>query len=83
VRPGRGVELRRGYSDREAALWGEIVDVVEADSIENFFKLVHWLSVLPESGSLDEAIREARRILNIASDEEAPVLGFKVELTSR
>lgn len=80
VRRGRDVELRRGYTDAESALWGEIIDVIEADSIEAFFKCVHWHAVLPESGSLDEAIADACRILNIGKGEDAPVLGFKVEL---
>ncbi len=78
---GRDVELRRGYTNAESALWGEIIDVIEADSIEAFFKCVHWQTVLPESSSLDAAIADARRILNINDDEDTPVLGFKVELT--
>ena len=80
VRPGRDVELRRGYTDGETALWGEIIDVLEADSIEAFFRTVSWASVLPESGSLSEAIGDARRILNIPDGESVPVLGFKVAL---
>jgi len=82
VRRGRDVELRRGYSDRTCALWGEIVDVLEADSIEAFFNSVPWGSVLPESRSLEEAIVDARRILNVEPGEQAPVLGFKVELSA-
>lgn len=80
VRPGRDVELRRGYTDGETALWGEIIDVLEADSIEAFFRTVSWTSVLPESKSLSEAISDARRILNIPDGESVPVLGFKVAL---
>lgn len=83
VRPGRDVELRRGYADRDTALWGEIIDVIEADSVEAFFRSVPWSAVLPESGSLDEAISDARRILNIAEGEATPVLGFKVALAGR
>ena len=82
VRRGRDVELRRGYSDRDTALWGEIIDVIEAPSLEAFFVEVPWHAVLPESGSLEEAIAAARRILNLAPDEDAPVLGFKVELAA-
>ncbi|WP_033919613.1 hypothetical protein [Sphingomonas sp. 37zxx] len=82
VRTGRYVELRRGYTDSESALWGEIVDVLEADSIEAFFSTVAWRSVLPESGSLSEAICEARKILNIPEGETVPVLGFKVALAA-
>lgn len=80
VRPGRDVELRRGYTDRDTALWGEIIDVFEADSVEAFFRTVPWSAVLPESCSLDEAISDAHRILNIAEGETTPVLGFKVAL---
>jgi hypothetical protein len=80
VRPGRDVELRRGYTDSENALWGEIIDVFEADSIEAFFRTVSWTLVLPESGSLSEAISDARRILNVPDGESVPVLGFKVAL---
>lgn len=80
VRPGRDVELRRGYTDRDTALWGEIIDVIEADSVEAFFLSVPWHTVLPECNSLGEAILNAYRILNIADGKATPVLGFKVAL---
>lgn len=80
VRLGRGVELRRGYSDRDAALWGQIIAVVQANSIQAFFAEVPWSSVLPESVSLDDAIAEACRILNITDASGTPVLGFRVRV---
>lgn len=79
VRPGRTVELRRGYSDPSASLWGRISEVKEAASIEDFFLLVPWRTVLPESGCLEDAIADARRILNVG-EEGSPVLGFRIEL---
>ena len=80
VRLGREVELRRGYSDSGSAIWGEIVDVLEAASLTEFFQIVSWRTVLPESESLDEAIEQASRILNIEDIEDTPVLGFRIEL---
>lgn len=82
VRLGRCVELRRGYADRKNALWGEIIGVLEADSIESFFDKVPWRIVLPECASRAEAISDARRILNIIDGETVPVLGFEVELSA-
>lgn len=80
VRPGRMVELRRGYADPDRALWGRIVDVLTAPSIAAFFEEVSWREVLPESRNLADALDVAREILGIDHDSETPVLGFRVSL---
>jgi ASC-1-like (ASCH) protein len=81
VRLGRDVELRRGYSDPHAALRGEIVDVREAPSVKAFFEAVPWEIVLPESVSIESAIAETIRILNIDDPERTAVLGFRVAIS--
>ena len=61
--PGRRVELRRGYSDKNAALWGRITDVCEADSLSQFFDVVDFREVIPEATTRAEAIKTAGEIL--------------------
>ncbi len=79
VRPGRNVELRRGYGDPKAAIWGAIVDVVQAANVVAFFEVVPWWAVLPESDTLDHAIEQAIKILKIDDPGKTPVLGFRIE----
>jgi hypothetical protein len=78
VRPGRSVELRRGYRDAGSAIWGEIVDVVHAPGLNDFFSHVDWRNVLPECRDREDAIETARQILNIQEGAQVPVVGFKI-----
>lgn len=77
VRIGRCVELRRGYSSKDT-LWGEIVGVVQADNVEDFFSKVPFYEVIPTATSLVEAIAKARAILNVDTDTQ--MLGFAVNV---
>src|SRR5262245_24971523 len=54
VRVGRLVELRRGYKGPDA-LWGEILDVVEANSVDDFYNKVHFKEVIPVANSREHA----------------------------
>lgn len=80
VRIGREVEFRRGYKGPDA-LWGVIVDVVEADSITAFFRKVSFHEVIPVANSIDEAVKISTDILRVPA--ETPVLGFAVADLSR
>ncbi len=80
VCPGRAVELRRGYSDPDQALWGIVADVHKAGSLEAFFRRVPRREVLPEAGSYAQAFADACRILGIVDAAATPVLGFQVAL---
>jgi ASC-1-like (ASCH) protein len=75
VRVGRRVELRRGYRGPDA-LWGEILNVVEAQSIEDFFNKVPFEEVIPIASSRDDAIKIAINILR--ADSHTPLLGFAI-----
>jgi ASC-1-like (ASCH) protein len=74
--PGRRVELRRGYADKNVALWGQIAEVREADSLSNFFDAVDFKEVIPEATSREEAERTAAQILGAT---DSPVIGFRVD----
>jgi hypothetical protein len=78
VRPGRRVELRRGYSDARQAIWGRIKSVHRADSLVEFFDHVPYRLVIPTAVDCDEAIAAASEILRIETDRPAPVIGFEV-----
>ena len=77
--PGRVVELRRGYQAGAGSLWGMIVEVVQAPSLDAFFDIVPYSDVIPPSQSREEAQRTAAEILNVAQTD-SPVLGFRVVL---
>ena len=80
VKPGRRVELRRGYSNRESAIWGIIDEVIIAHSLSEFFDKVDWKVVMPESTSLDDAISDAEDILGVCGDADGPFIGFEVQV---
>jgi ASC-1-like (ASCH) protein len=75
VRVGRSVEFRRGYRGREV-LWGEIVAVIEADNIEEFFRKVPFREVIPTASSVEEAIAISSGILKVEAN--TPLLGFAI-----
>lgn len=74
--PGRRVELRRGYNDKVAALWGRITEVRVAESLSKFFDMVEFKEVIPEATTQADAVRIAAEILG---DESSPVIGFRIE----
>jgi hypothetical protein len=80
VRPGRRVELRRGYADANRALWGTIVNVEFAQDVEQFFDRVSFKEVIPNAGSREEAITAATALLRMCEDSSEPLLGFEVSL---
>lgn len=80
VRPQRQVELRLGYSDPNQALWGTIIKVETAESLEDFFDRVPFKQVIPNAQNLDEAIATIEKILGLSSDCSSRVLGFEVLL---
>jgi hypothetical protein len=80
VRPGRKVELRLGYRHPERALWGRILNVVQAKSIEEFFDEVPYEDVIPTARDQIDAILTAKTILRLDSNKPKSVLGFKVDL---
>lgn len=80
VRLGRRVELRRGYSSKRDALWGTIVEVVQAEGLDEFFSKVPFRQVIPEVHSLSEAKEVATRILSIKEPRSEALLGFKVSI---
>lgn len=82
LRPGRDVELRRGYSDPRNSLWGRISDVKRAKSVEQFFQSVPYRQVIPKAENRSEAISIAKRILNIEQSTNKDVIGFRVDLDS-
>jgi ASC-1-like (ASCH) protein len=75
VRVGRRVELRRGYKGPEV-LWGEIVEVIQANGIEDFFSKVYFKEVVPVAESREDAVEIATKILNVEADTR--LLGFAV-----
>jgi len=75
--PGRRVELRRGYSDKSAAVWGTLAEILEAQDVDHFFDAVDFRKVIPEASDRETAIRTAVEILG---DKEAPVIGFRVDV---
>jgi hypothetical protein len=79
VRVGRRVELRRGYSDPRASLWGTIDEVVIAGSIEIFFDLVPFRMVIPSAKTSGEAVATAAGILGLTPDA-GRVIGFRIDL---
>jgi ASCH domain len=74
--PGRRVELRRGYSDKTAALWGRIAEVLEAENLSRFFDVVDFRDVIPEAASRAEAVSTAAQILR---HDNVRVIGFRIE----
>jgi hypothetical protein len=69
------VELRRGYRGPDA-LWGEIVRVIQADGVEDFFNRVYFKEVVPIADSREAAVKIATEILNV--EPQTPLLGFAV-----
>jgi hypothetical protein len=80
IRIGRVVELRLGYARPERSLWGQIVDVIMADSLVDFFDRVDWRQVLPDSVDRADAERSAREILGLDANDSRPVIGFRIDL---
>jgi hypothetical protein len=78
VRAGRKVELRLGYSNPDRALWGVIISVERASTVEEFFDRVPYNQVIPIASSQSEAIALVNLILNLDPSAEVPVLGFQV-----
>jgi hypothetical protein len=75
--PGRRVELRKGYSDKAATVWGTLAEIIEAQGIAQFFDEVDFRKVIPDASDRDEALRTAAQILG---SEKAPVIGFRVDV---
>jgi hypothetical protein len=75
--PGRRVELRRGYSNKNTALWGTLAEIREAKNIARFFDDVDFRHVIPDASDREDAVRTATQILG---DDETPVIGFRVEV---
>jgi len=80
VRPGRSVELRRGYSDATNALWGTVVRTVKAESLQQLFQQVPFDSVIPPAHNQAEAISMCASILRISESEPVNLLAFEVTL---
>ena len=76
VRVGRMVELRRGYTNRESALWGRISEVIATPSLSEFFERVDWRQVLPDSTDRKDAELTANSILGLDNKSDQPVIGF-------
>jgi hypothetical protein len=80
IRIGRPVELRLGYARPQRSLWGQIADVITADSLADFFDRVDWREVLPDSIDRADAERTAREILQLDVNDSRPVIGFRIHL---
>jgi hypothetical protein len=80
IRIGRPVELRLGYARPERSLWGQVADVITADSLTEFFDRVDWRQVLPDSIDRADAERSACAILGLDANDRRPVIGFRVDL---
>jgi ASC-1-like (ASCH) protein len=76
VRVGRRVELRKGYKGPDA-LWGKILDVIQAKNVDDFFNKVPFKDVIPIASSREDAVKIATNILNV--DPDTPLLGFAVD----
>jgi hypothetical protein len=76
VRVGRRVELRKGYRGPDA-LWGKILDVIQAKNVDDFFNKVPFKDVIPVADTREDAVKIAIHILNVDSD--TPLLGFAVD----
>src|SRR4051812_15933575 len=81
IRPGRIVELRRGYSDKDTSLWGVIDRVAVAKSISSFFDAVPYAQVIPTAQSRKDAEAVAAQILGLDPDSATDVIGFQIRLT--
>jgi hypothetical protein len=75
VRIGRRVELRRGYKGPDV-LWGEILDVVEANGVDDFFSKVYFKDVIPVADTREQAVEIVTAILKV--DSMTHLLGFAV-----
>jgi ASC-1-like (ASCH) protein len=75
VRVGRRVELRRGYKGPDV-LWGEILEVILANGLEDFLSKVCFKKVVPVAESREDAVEIATKILNV--EPKTPLLGFSV-----
>lgn len=80
VWPGRRVELRLGYRNPERALWGTVLNVVPANSIEEFFEKVSYKDVIPNAENATDAITIAQTILRLKPKQPRSILGFEIEL---
>lgn len=83
VIPGRRIELRYGYSNRERSLHGTIVQVYSACGLKRFFDTVDYRLVIPPALNQADAIRRAASILGISEDSDTCVLGMRVQLDHR
>lgn len=62
LRPGRRVELRKGYSSPDR-IWGKLTEVVAADSIQEMYDKVPFKKVVPVAKTKAEAIQIANHIM--------------------
>lgn len=74
VFPGRRVELRRGYSGKDA-LWGNITDTV-VGALEDIFQKFDLKMVEPRAENVRQAISENLELLGPAPQ----YIGFSVDL---
>ena len=80
VRVGRFVELRKGYNSHET-IWGKVAEIINANSINEFFEKVPFNYVIPIAQSTNDAIEIASNILGKDKDNSA-FLGFNIEIVN-
>lgn len=79
---GRRVELRRGYSDPDASIWGFIADVKVAESLCELFNEVDFARAIPSAKSEFEAITICANILRVDVKHLTKVIAFRIKVDS-
>jgi ASC-1-like (ASCH) protein len=75
--PGRKIELRRGHRP-EDALKGVIARVAVADDLPSLLDQIPYAAIIPEVGSVDEALAILRRLVGAAA--RGGLIAFEVAL---
>ena len=76
---GRRVELRCGYRVGKS-LWGQIVAVDDASSVDQMFARIGYKPFVPRAASSAQALRIAEETMGSA---DQPVIAFQVALDMR
>lgn len=80
VSTGRRAELRKGYADRASSLWGTVLEVLTAASLDRLVERIPPRLVVPTAEHDDAAIAEMSTILGVNQNDQVSIIGLRIEL---
>jgi hypothetical protein len=77
VRPGRRVQLSKGYSG--SSIWGKVGAVKTASTLDEMFEMVDYHLIIPNAESRQDAVAKASEYVG----QHGPFIAFEVLLEPR